>query len=178
MLTRPEYHYSYRTTGQFERQKKHWHRHCSPTAITNLILTLRPELDPNEVFLKVARMGSSHLIYWNMDLLHRFGGTSDFLTGIYLRMALKEFGINDRQVRFGGLIRPKKVAEAFKRGSILMVAFHFHPKYGNHHVLCYGGEMVRGTPCLVIADGWKADKTLIPYKKLGLAVYFEIAPRA
>ena len=176
METTQNYNYSYRTTGQFEKQRRGYKRHCSPTAITNLVLTLRPELNADEVFRRVVRIGSRHLIYWNMDLMHRFGGTSDFFTGAYIRMALKEFGIFDRAVWFGGLVKPKKAAAAFRRGSILLLAMHGHPKYKSHHVLCYGGEIKDGVPCLVIADGWKAEKTLIPFSKLGFAVYFEVYP--
>ena len=168
--------FSFRTTGQFEKLRRGYKRHCSPTAITNLICTIRPELKPEEVFKKVARIGSRHLIYWNMDLFHRFGGTSDFLTGAYLRMALHEYGIYDWKVRFGGPLTLRRVKAAFKRGSMLLVALHFHKKYKNHHVLCYGLEISEGVPCLVTADGWSAGKTLIPYNKFGAAMFFEIMP--
>ncbi|MBR3004038.1 MAG: hypothetical protein IKH67_03075 [Lachnospiraceae bacterium] len=170
--------FSYRTTGQFEKIRRGYKRHCGPTAITNLILTLRPELNAEDVFRHVVRIGSRHMIYWNMDLFHRFGGTSDFLTGAFIRMCLNEFGLYDWQVRFRGFVSPRKVKAAFSRGSILLVSLHFHPKYKNHHVLCYGGVMDRGVPSLVIADGWKAEKTLIPFNKLGFAIFFEVSPRA
>ena len=170
------YQFSYRTTGQFERLISGFKRHCSPTAISNIILSIRPELNPDLVFKRVAKIGTSHLIYWNMDLFKTFGGTSDFFTGAYLRMALHAFGIYDRKVSFGGMARPRKLRDAFNRGSLVLLAMHNHPKYKSHHVVCYGIKAQEGKLYLLLADGWKAGKTVIPYDELNFTIFFEVRP--
>ena len=87
------------TTGQFARLDGGYHRHCGPTAITNLILTMNhrygwfDEPDPAEVFSAVSRIGKKRGIYWNTDILGYFGGTYDVLTDMYIRASLRQFGI-------------------------------------------------------------------------------------
>lgn len=52
---------SYCTTAQFAKRDRAYHKHCGPTAITNLVLTLRPELakEALRVFDEVAALGRS-----------------------------------------------------------------------------------------------------------------------
>lgn len=100
---------SYCTTGQFARLDGGYVRHCGPTALTNLLLTvnrrygyLRTPADesvpaaepaPADVFRTVCRIGRNILAYWNTDFLRHFGGTYDWLTGRYIRECFRYFGV-------------------------------------------------------------------------------------
>lgn len=100
---------SYCTTGQFAKRDRTYHKHCGPTAITNLVLTLRPDLAnaPAQVFDEVAALGRRLLAYWNIGAGKWLGGTSDGLAGLYLRQALNRFDCGNVKVRFGGLATVK-----------------------------------------------------------------------
>lgn len=128
---------SYCTTGQFAKRDRTYHKHCGPTAITNLVLTLRPDLAnaPAQVFDEVAALGRRLLAYWNVGAGKWLGGTSDGLAGLYLRQALNRFDCGNVKVRFGGPATEGRVRAALTRGNIVYLEMHFHPKYRNHHLL-------------------------------------------
>ena len=164
---------SFITVGRYSFKYK---QHCGPTAITNLILSYRPELDPDEVFRKVARIGTSHLIYWNMDFHKIFGGTSNALAGAFIRMSLREYGLDALKVRFRGHSGLKKLRRATDKDHAVFLVLTHHPKYKNHHVLCYGVKDTESGPALLLADGWKGRPVLMPYKwqDMVLSVFYEI----
>ncbi len=161
---------SYCTTGQFsDLGPKGYLRHCGPTALTNLIRTVRKmEQQPlteseDTTFSRLAALGSQCGFYMNADLFQRFGGTSDLLSGLYIRAALRMYHTH-ASVAGRHLLTERSVKKALDRGSILYVEFHNHPKYGNHHVICYSGmKLVYGKKqrnagfYLKCADGW-ADR--------------------
>ena len=158
---------SFCTTGQFARLDSGYRRHCGPTAITNLILTLNRRngyLDdpvPAEVFSAVSEIGQKRKIYWNTDILGHFGGTYDILTEWYLRASLKYFGIPAARrggrgeaaasgagavpIRWYGFPAAIQFIRALDAGKLLFLQLHHHPCYGSHHLLCYGYTIVQSS---------------------------------
>ncbi len=166
---------AYCTTGQF-RDHDHYHRHCGPTAITNLLLTTamrrrqRGNLpqETQKIFDRVAQIGRRRLVYINMDLFHRFGGTSDALAGFYLRRCFTEYRLRPPALRFQPFPTEGSVTQALERGSVLYLQVRGHSRYGNHHMLCYGREeQPDGAPALYrIADGWSNKPVRMTFKEL------------
>lgn len=155
----------YCTTGQFVGHK----RHCGPTAMTNLVLSLRPCLDAASVFDEVVAIGRRHLAYLNVQ---NIGGTSDGLSGVYLRAVLKRYGLSDAEVQFGGVASEKRLRQALTGGALCYLQMHFHPKYHNHHVLVYGSEW-NG---FRTADGWKRTPVYLNERDVRGATFFTITP--
>ena len=143
----------YLTVGRFRKLGKGYERCCGPTAITNLIMSLQDEKEsPEEIFLSVARTGIRRGIYMNMDLFKRFGGTSNVLTEPYIKRCLKQHGVQ-AELHYLGRLTEERLQRALRRGSYLYLELLFHPKYGNHHVLCYGARPAKDGWLLRIADG-------------------------
>ena len=190
------------TTGQFAGLDGGYHRHCGPTAITNLILTLAgrygyPDIPlPDEVFSNGARIGQKMKIYWNTDILGYFGGTYDILTELYIRNCLRHFRIpvdkklpDHVSVRWHGLPSGIQFLRALDEGKLLYLQLYLHPCYGTHHVLCYGYTAVHSTDSggkdkeknrkqreiyLIIADGWNRRPRYLRLKSRGLCNFFAI----
>ncbi len=174
----------YCTTGQFRKGKDardpaaadRYRRHCGPTAITNLVLTAAARAgrgeallkDPQAVFDRVAAIGMHRLFYVNTDLLRRVGGTSDFLTGLYLRRCFKEYALRTPRLHVEWLPGEAAMAKAMQKGAILYLQVHLHPKYGNHHMICYGSEIDpnSGERYFRIADGWTAKPVRMRFEDL------------
>ena len=95
---------SRRTTADFASVGRGYRRHCGPTAITNLILSLhhryrflpRP-VSSREIFAVVSRIGTKSGMYWNTDILGRFGGTYDILTKVYIKACFRYYHIPTEQ---------------------------------------------------------------------------------
>ena len=101
---------AYHSTAEFSG----YVRHCGPTAVTNLLLSLLPDPPPaKELFRRVAELGRRKLVYVNRELPLGLGGTSDALTGAYLRAALHQCGLKTVQI---GLRRP--LTERFARTAL------------------------------------------------------------
>ena len=177
---------SYCTTGQFGALDRKYRRNCGPTAMTNLVLTLRARRgettreSPPELFRSIARLGLRRVYYWNLDLFGRWGGTSDLLSGAYLRAVLKKSGLRGVRVRPRARLTEKRLDAALGRGSLLYLQLRRHPRYGDHHVLCYGAETRvkdgKRETLLRLADGWAAQPVLLPLKGLKRAYFLEIEP--
>lgn len=162
----------YYTTIQFQHLEAGFHKHCGPTAITNLIATLsNEEISPEALFLEVAKIGQHLKVYWNIDDKKIVGGTSDGLTGWYLRRCLKCFGLTSHHVRGRGLATPDKLKSALALGHMVFLQLHLHPKYHQHHVLIYGYEWEG----FRTADGWSASPIYLVDKDLTLATFYEIS---
>ena len=148
------------TTGQFAKIDRSYRRHCGPTAVTNLVFTLarlegRPLKEtPAEVFQRVAGIGGRRLLYVNTDLFKRFGGTSDLLAPVFIRLCLRSCGLKGYKVRGPYFATAKRICTELDRGAILYMEVHRHPVYGNHHMLCYGYRIADGKLMLRMADGW------------------------
>lgn len=178
------------TTGQFARLDEGYHRHCGPTAITNLILTLNrrygymEEPEPAEIFSAVSRIGQTRKIYWNTDVFGLFGGTYDFLTEIYIRACLKEFHIpgdgHRLAIRWHALPGETQFLRALDAGKLLYLQLYLHPCYGTHHLLCYGYTSVHSTETrkreiyLILADGWSRRPRYMRLKERGICNFFAI----
>ena len=222
---------SYCVTRQFANLDDGYVRHCGPTAITNLLLTLNrrygfiknplPEEasgftepfqpDPADVFRTVCRIGRKNLAYWNTDVVRRFGGTYDWLTGRYIRECFRYFGIPydsladgiflgiGKAARSGSLTENsrlkasaalkvtghvgldlRKITDELRSGKLLYLQLHWHPSYGDHHVLCYGcriltdGEKTRQVLYLLTADGWTGAPRYVEATQLLLRHYYAI----
>lgn len=160
------------TTTQFrEVSGVRYVRHCGPTAVTNLLGTLRqaqglpwdPDRDAAGVFRRSAGIGRKLLAYWNLDVLHYFGGTVDLLAGQVLRRALKECGLGDCRVLARLRPDPLRLRGDLDAGRLLYLELGHHPYYGNHHIIVSGYTLLRnqadGSPAVYLkaADGW-ADR--------------------
>lgn len=195
---------SYCTTAQFARlDDGRYHKHCGPTAITNLILTLQREEtlqrerqshpaqracesgekggefsaeDPEQIFRKVARSGARHLAYWNTDRFRFWGGTSDFLAPAYVHLCLKENGLSYFHVRGPFPATRSSMGRALMEGKILYLEVHGRSKYGNHHMLCYGYARDReGRLCWKVADGWAAVPVYLPVREVRLGMFLTVS---
>lgn len=192
---------SYGTTGQFQRvDGRIYLRNCGPTAVTNLIRTLKlreqkesPDTasaaavpsSNTELFDEVARLGEHVFTYYNADLLGHFGGTSDVLAIFYLMAALKKYG-SRAKVKGCHLMSDKAIREALDRGSILYIELRNHPKYKNHHIICYSAKTVERyvkrwhmkkqlVLSLRCADGWVPEPTYLSTMAISpLSTFIEI----
>lgn len=193
---------SFCTTGQFMKLGKGYVQHCGPTAAVNLIRSLekyadrnagqnadrlagrgksavpgnRNRADPENLFLMCAEIGRRTRIYWNTKILGRFGGTSNPLTGIYLRRCLRASGDASLKARISFHVRitPDAVEEALRSGAIVYLQVYGHPKYKNHHMLCYGFRYKGGRREFLLADGWSPGPAWVGDKEIGRGHYLTI----
>ena len=136
----------------------------------------RDRTDPENLFLMCAEIGRRTRIYWNTKILGRFGGTSNPLTGIYLRRCLRASGDASLKVRirFHVRITPDAVEEALRSGAIVYLQVYGHPKYKNHHMLCYGFRYKGGRREFLLADGWSPGPAWVGDKEIGHGHYLTI----
>ena len=172
------------TTGQFAGLDKGYRRHCGPTAITNLILTLNRRYGyledpvPSDVFSAVSRIGQRMGIYWNTEFLGHIGGTYDILTELYIRSCMCYFGIPVR-MRWYAFPSETQFIRALDAGKILFLQLHHNPCYGSHHLLCYGYTAVHSTEgkreiYLLLADGWNRRTRYLRLKGRGICHFFAV----
>ena len=158
--------------------------HCGPTAAVNVIRMFRSRLFPGEagfaddqLFLTCAGTGRRMGIYWNREILGRFGGTSNFLTGVFLRRCLRKTGLEGAaSVRFHPWITAEAVMKALDTGAVVYLEVYRHPKYKNHHMLCYGHRRPapEGPEQFLLADGWAAGPVWVNEDQLGHGHYLTI----
>ena len=174
------------TTGEFASLGKGYKRHCGPTAVTNMILSLnrryhltRSPLAAKEIFLKVARLAQKRGIYWNTEFLNHFGGTSDLLTPLYLHSALRNYHIPAKVS--GPVVASRRgLLRDIEDGALIYLQLYLHPIYGSHHLLCYGYTVLRALPTgkeeifLVLADGWNPAPRYLPLSELYLFHYYAV----
>ena len=175
------------TTGEFSNLGKNgYRRHCGPTAVTNILLTLhhrhpflpRP-VSSRELFLQVSELGRKKRIYWNTDFLKHFGGTYDILTGIYLREALARFG-GKASVTPAMVPTKRGLLRALEAGDLIYLQLSHNRLYGSHHLLCYGYTTLRElhsgkeVTYLILADGWGKAPRYLPLSDLFFFHYFKI----
>lgn len=136
----------------------------------------RDRADPEKLFLMCAEIGRRTRIYWNTKILGRFGGTSNPLTGIYLRRCLRASGdaVLKAKIRFHVRITPDAVEDALRSGAIVYLQVYGHPKYKNHHMLCYGFRYVGGRREFLLADGWSPCPIWAGDKEIGRGHYLTI----
>ena len=186
---------TYYTTSDFQNLDRGYHRHCGPTALTNALFTIRGalhqrkaaeealparNLSAEKVFSRVARIGMHRLLYWNTDLFHRFGGTSNLLAPLYALACFRAF--SQKKVRLGMNLpawRPF-LQHAFSRGALVYLELLFHPCYGSHHLLASAMLRLQGEDgkttkyYLKLADGWGKSSRYLPVEELYLSQFFAI----
>lgn len=162
----------YFTTAQFAQRDRTYRKHCGPTAVTNLVCTLKPALaaEPASVFDDVARIGRRLGVYWNLGVTKRIGGTNDVFAGHYLRRVLDHFAIS-ATVRAGGPATAARLRAALAKGAIVYLEMHLHPKYHNHHLLIYGCDW-QGFRA---ADGWQRQPVYLTERDLRCCLFFSVA---
>ncbi len=203
------------TTGQFAHLDHGFKNHCGPTAVTNMLLTLQKKkavpalygLSPEKLFSEVAALGRHILAYYNFSFWV-FGGTTMLLTDLYIRLALKKYGLKNVRVTphlFGtASSQQKALLTALDRGSLVYLQLLKHPKYGSHHLLVNGYEIVpapkevmtasagsglkEGSSAepskegeatdirLILADGWSPVPKTLLLKKTKRISFWEIRP--
>lgn len=187
---------AFRTTSEFSELGRGYRRHCGPTALTNLLLTLNnvqpnPQMtlkSPSSVFMNVARIGQRHLFYVNTDFLHHFGGSSWFLMEPYLKAVLADYGYRGTKkdahvrlfVRTHLAARTSDVIKALHNGSLVLLQLYNHPVYGNHDVMAYGYTRLEPRKgkghiyYLNIADGWSGEPRYLASSDIKVCGFFEI----
>ena len=178
------------TTGQFAHLDHGYKNHCGPTAMTNLLLTLHKKhaslelygLSPEQLFSEVAALGRHIFAYYNMKVWI-FGGTTMVLTDLYIRMALKKYGFKTVKVKphlFGSAAAQQKaLLHCLDDGSLIYLQLLKDPKYGSHHLLANGYEVVtdpvKGPETyLILSDGWSSQPQKVLLSKLKRISFWEI----
>ncbi|MBQ4187517.1 MAG: hypothetical protein II642_06505 [Firmicutes bacterium] len=186
---------SFLTTGRFSKLPRHYDQHCTPTAFTNAIITLARRhgysevlaKTPEEIFETCAAIGRHALLYWNVKLFGRFGGTSAPLTELYLRLCLRRFKVKPTLLRghYAGVpgteasLRNALIRTLLK-GHFAILTVLYHPIYGSHTVIAYGVDVVSGPSgkpvyYVKLADGWNERPRYLPVDKLRLFLFWELA---
>lgn len=182
------------TTGQFGRLGDGFKRHCGPTAAVNVVRMLENRaaaeraygcrtvnahrLTAQELFLLCADIGRRMHIYWNRDILGHFGGTSNFLMPFFLRRCLRAAGLdNQASVRFHPWITPDAVEKALEDGAIVYLEVYFHPKYKDHHMICYACRREDGKRRFLLSDGWSPVPVYVSGEELGHGHFMTVKPR-
>ena len=161
---------SYCTTSQFAVLDRGFVKHCGPTAVTNVLLTVLKErgqtFPENEVFLRVADLGMKKRIYWNTDFMKMVGGTFDHKAGSYIKAALKEFDIENVTVNRGKRATEKNFIKCLNDGGMAYLELRFDKPYGSHHVVCYGYSYVKNEQTAIVARTAQADDDKIVQFKI------------
>ena len=125
---------AYHTTGEFSGIGHGFHKHCGPTAITNVLCTIArcggPEkllqTPPAEIFRRVAEIGQHRATYWNIKDSVPLGGTSYALLWGYVHTCLCRFEVRDVAVSARLLASSRAVAREIRRGSLLILSLYHH----------------------------------------------------
>ena len=178
---------AFETTGAFAALDGGYKRHCCPTAITNLLLTMEKReplragkrLHASRVFSRVAGLGRKKLYYLNADLLRFYGGTLNLATKAYLKRAGALYGRNDFTVKGPYPAWRKFLTASLEKGNILYTELVLHPLYGNHHLLTYGYRLLRSEDgkerlYLLCADGWNTGPMYLSERDLILSRFYAI----
>lgn len=176
---------TFHTTGEFTRtEDRTYHQHCGPTAITNLICTIRRRrgVEPGAapaIFARAAAIGKRRLTYWNIDERLHLGGTSYLLLRPYVAACLHRFGLADVRLTWRLQARPERMARELEQGRLLVLAMTHHGCYGSHLVLACGTVRVAvpgGPPrlYLLVADGWSSRPRYIPADSLHICGYVAV----
>lgn len=185
---------SYCTTGQFARLKNGFVKHCGPTAVTNVIITLLNksfssglrDVKPgkefiDDVFLKVSETGIRKGVYWNTDFLKMFGGTFDTFTKVFLKSCFREFGLENAIALRRRKANEKNFKKCLEDGNICYLQLRFDKPYGSHHVVCYGYSYLRAEDTgkrymyLKIADGWASRPRYMEASDMMLNMFIPIS---
>ena len=168
--------YADRNTGQYPGRNAGKYADRSAGSGKSAVPGNRDRTDPENLFLMCAEIGRRTRIYWNTKILGRFGGTSNPLTGIYLRRCLRASGDASlkARIRFHVRITPDAVEEALRSGAIVYLQVYGHPKYKNHHMLCYGFRYKGGRREFLLADGWSPGPAWVGDKEIGHGHYLTI----
>ena len=173
----------FHTTGEFARTEgRTYHKHCGPTAMTNMICTLRRRLgmEPPKaaaVFDRCAAIGRRGLTYWNIRDRIPAGGTSYLLLRPYAAACLRAFGLGSARLTWRVQAKPEQMARELERGKLLLLAMTRHGCYGSHLVMACGTVRVavagRSAPRLyfAVADGWSPRPRYIAADTLRLCGY-------
>lgn len=132
--------------------------------------------EQENLFLICADVGRRMRIYWNTELLGRFGGTFNFLTGFYLSRCFRavDYRSPRPKIRFHPLITPNAVEKALRSGAIVYLEIYRHPKYKDHHMLCYGCRHTNGKREFLLADGWAPRPVWAEDSELGRGHFLTI----
>ncbi len=176
------------TTRDFDRLGQKYHKHCGPTAITNIICSVARrcsradllKMPREEIFRKVVAIGKKRATYWNIRDDVPLGGTSYLLLMGYIHACLHRFGMDSTRMTGRLAATPREMADEIRRGSLLVLSLYHHRYYGNHIVVACGATEVsvpgNHAPRLYlkIADGWVGRPRYIAAEDLRRAGYVAI----
>ena len=182
---------TFETTGAFAELDGGYKRHCGPTAITNLLLTMEKKvpfragkrLHASRVFSRVAAFGKKKLYYINADLLRFYGGTFNIATKRYVKRACALYDRNDLTVKGPYPAWRNFLMASLDKGNILYTELVLHPLYGNHHLLTYGYRLLQAEDgkqrlYLLCADGWNTQPKYLFERDLMLSKFYAVTSNA
>ena len=171
-------------TSDFKDLDDGYTQHCGPTAITNFlsmygnrynILSIK-NTDPDDIFRTVAQIGYDYLYYYNWE----HGGTANASAGNYVVRCFQAFGINNVVKNYRKGLMYNNIRSTLENNHIAYVMLTGHPKYGNHHVICYAYTRLvsRATgyykTYLKVADGHSHDPRFLDLAAVTTDTYWEI----
>ena len=181
----------FETTSAFAELDGGYKRHCGPTAITNLLLTMekkepfrtRKRLRAARVFSRIAKLGKNRLYYINADLLRFYGGTFNIATKAYVKRAGTLYHRSDLTVKGPYPAWRKFLMPSLDKGNILYTELVLHPLYGNHHLLTYGYRLLQAEDgkqrlYLLCADGWNTQPKYLFERDLMLSKFYAVTSNA
>lgn len=177
-----------REMSDFKNRGIGYHKHCGPTAITNMILIyddrygisgVNASSDYGDVFDTVAAVGRNNMYYINSDQLG-IGGTANSTADDYIVDAFAEFNVTDIDVLGRYSINYSNVRTSLQDGCLLYAMLNDHDYYGDHHVVGYAYTRLISSSddslvtYLKIADGWDPSPRYIDITSSGVGKYWEV----
>ncbi len=174
------------STAEFQNLGEGYRRHCGPAAVTNLFAAWQnryvkeeSRIPVNDIFETVAELGEKSMIYRNVDESRIFGGTSDLLYPVYLRMAARALELHHVQVSARHILGEENLLHLLRNGGIAYVQLFHHPKYGFHQMVIFGADLVRDENGgrhveFLCADGWSNRPVRMAGKDLGMGTCLAI----
>lgn len=178
---------SFHTTSEFASLDLGYVRHCGPTAMVNLIMTLlsyykKEQPDAKRLFRQISALGRRRHFYYNMDFLKLFGGTLNLSVHFYMKALLRKCCFKNAAAGFCFPARPYFLKKQLDAGRILFVILSFHPRYGAHHLMVYGYRRLISADghkkklYLLTADGWSGEACYLNADDLRLSSFVSCQP--
>lgn len=176
------------STSEFSNLGNGYVNHCGPTAITNMLIiygnrfgtsSINNKTDDN-IFLTVARIGTSNLYYVNTNALG-LGGTANFSANSYILDSFDAFNVSGITVNGRYNLNYTNVEISLRNDRLLYLLLDDHDCYGDHHVVCYAyTRLVSSTDSsyatyLKVADGWASSPRYIDMASVAGDKYWEVS---
>jgi hypothetical protein len=175
-------------TSEYSNLGNGFKNHCGPTAITNMLviygnrfgISKINKTDDDDIFLKVAKIGTSNLYYINSNALGIIGGTANSSANKYILDSFAAYNVSGITVKGRYSINYTNVEISLRNDRLLYLLLNDHNLYGDHHVVCYAyTRLVSSTDgsyvtYLKVADGWANTPRYIDIASVSGDKYWEV----